>query len=272
MADATQLTILDQFWQTMNLPDSCLLNSRIYKKTLLESIDLSSADKKLVNEDIDTLVWRYTLKPETIQIQRFQSEELDYPEIAVIHLTLKAEAGKNLKRLKRLIELIQRAIPYPVVLVTSLGNQLWVNLANKRQSMADRQKLTVESFFDSGWLNGDHLQPVEQAFIESLPSQQLDWTNFFTFYQGLVDRLIALEAARHTGQFHLEDAPDRESNDHKAPRQARKTLLENIRQLEEEQNSLKAELKKETQFNRRLELNMNIKRCQQAIQKLTSNL
>ncbi len=118
-----------QVWQAMKLPESCLLNSRIYKKMLLESADLGSNDKKVVTEDIDTLIWRYTLKPETINIPRLQTEELDYPEIAVIHVTL-----RNLNRTKRLVEIIQCAIPYPLVLIISHGSSLWLSLANKRQS------------------------------------------------------------------------------------------------------------------------------------------
>lgn len=251
----------------MNLPDSCLLNSRIYKKMLLESADLSSNDKKVITEDIDTLVWRYTLKPETINIPKLQTDELDYPEIAVTHVSL-----KSTKRSKRLVEIIQRAIPYPLVLIISYDNTLWLSLANKRQSLADSQKLMVEAFFDSNWIDGSAPDPIEQKFIASLDSKQLDWSNFYTFYQGYIARMLALQAARHTGQFRLENPPEVDATTSVEPVRDRQTLLQNIRKLEEEESSLKASLKQETQFNRRLALNMSIKRCQQQIHKLTNDL
>jgi hypothetical protein len=267
MTDQGQQHITEQVWQAMNLPSSCLLNSRIYKKMLLESADLSSNDKKVVTEDVDTLVWRYTLKPETINIPRLQTEEIDYPEIAVIHVALKSS-----KRAKRLVEIIQRAIPYPLVLIISHGNSLWFSLANKRQSQADSQKLMVETFFDSKWINGVDPESTEQVFIASLDSKQLDWSNFYTFYQGYVARMLALQAARHTGQFRLENPLDSDAPKNVEQAHDRLSVLQNIRQLEEEESSLKASLKKETQFNRRLALNMSIKRCQQQIQKLTNDL
>ncbi len=267
MINQSQQQVTDQVWHAMKLPESCLLNSRIYKKMLLESADLSSNDKKVVNEDIDTLVWRYTLKPETINIPRLQTEELDYPEIAVIHVTL-----RNPKRTKRLIEIIQRAIPYPLVLIISHDNSLWLSLANKRQSQADSQKLMVEDFFDSNWINSVASDSIGQEFIASLDSKQLDWTNFYTFYQGYVARMLALQAARHTGQFRLKSPSTIATTESSRQAQDRQSVLQNIRQLEEEEASLKASLKGETQFNRKLTLNMNIKRCQQQIQKLTNEL
>ncbi len=268
MAENKQYSIVEQFWQAMNLPDSCLLNSRVYKKMLLENAALRAIDKRVVNEDIDTLVWRYTLKPETINISGLQTEELDYPEIAVIHVTLRSQS-----RVKRLGELLQRIIPYPLILLFSLENRLWLSLANKRQSLAESEKLTVESIFNSGWLEGGALQPIENQFIDSLNSKKLDWTNFYTFYQGLVERLIALQTARHTGHFQLDEKASRsDAAQHHKEQPDRQTILHDIKHQEEKQVSLKAKLKKETQFNRRLELNMQIKHCQQQIQQLTIDL
>lgn len=265
MEDVTQ-SITDQLWQAMNLPESCLLNSRIYKKMLLESSELRSSDKKAVTEDIDILTWRYTLKPETINIQKLQTDELDYPEIAVIHISL-----KSTKRTKRIVEIIQRTIPYPLVLVLTYENKLWFSLANKRQSLADSQKLTVESFFDSNWIDSDSVQPSDEQFINSLDIKQLEWNNYYTLYQGLVERLLALQAAQLTGQFSLDSSVSDTSTNSKSS-QNREELLQSIYQLQEEASSLKASLNKESQFNRRLELNMSIKHCEQQIKQLTNEL
>ena len=77
---------------------------------------------------------------------------------------------------------------------------------------------------------------------------------------------------KHTGQFRLETPLTEDTDENVGQAHDRLSILQNIQQLEEEESSLKASLKQETQFNRRLTLNMNIKRCQQQIQKLTSEL
>lgn len=268
--------LIDHLWQELNLPDTTQLNSRIYKKTLLDSVDLSSADKKVINEDIDTLIWRNTLKPETINIPKLESNELDYPEIAIIQVALKesnpSEKQNSDRRIQRLVELIQRAIPYPLLLVITINNRLWLSLANKRQSLADHQKLTVESFFNSHWIDGDRLLPIERDFLNTLKIDQLDWGNYYRFYQGLVNRLVALQAARHTGQFQLESPHPERANENSGTPSGRQSVLREIEQLEEEYNRLRGTLKKESQFNRRLTLNMQIKQCQQQIQRLTDHL
>ena len=261
----TNQTLIDRIWQILNVPESCLLDSRIYKKMLLENADLVTRDKKLVNEAIESLLWRYTLKPETINIPAHQTKELDYPEIAIILVSLKTD-----KQTKRLIEIIQRAIPYPLLLIMTIDDRVWVSLANKRQSFADSVKLTIDHFFDSEWMDGGKLQPIEDQFIESLNNKDFDWTNIYTFYQSLVDRSLALQAARYTGEYLIKKQTNQtEEISDSAKRQSR---LADIRKIEEEENQLKAELKKETQFNRKLNLNMRIKECQKKIKQLTNNL
>lgn len=263
------LSLVEQLWQVLDLPESCLLDSRIYKKMLVENAELTSKDKKLINEIIESLLWRYTLKPETINIPPYQTKELDYPEIAVILVTLKSDRKKE-GQTKRLVEIIQRAIPYPLLLVITIDDKVWLSLANKRQSLADSTKLTTEQFFNSDWMSSKVLQPIEEQFFASLNSKDFDWANMYTFYQSLVDRVLALQAARHTGQYSIK----KQSNllAMKNNRANRQTRLADIKKIEEQQHLLKAELNKETQFNKKLNLNIRIKQCQQQIQQLSKDL
>ena len=260
--------LIEQFWQVLNLSESCLLDSRIYKKMLLENADLAAKDKKLINETIESILWRYTLKPETINIPAYQTEELDYPEIAIILVTLKNAKLKD-GQIKRLVEVIQRAIPYPLLLVITIDDKVWLSLANKRQNLADSTKLTVDYFFDSEWIDNNALQTIEGQFINSLNSKDFDWTNMYTFYQSLVDRVLALQAARHTGEYLLKKQTAHADGNNKANRLNR---LLDIKKIEEQQNQFKAELKNETQFNNKLNLNIRIKKCQQQIQRLSKGL
>ncbi len=191
--------ILDPLWQALNLPRSCYLGNRITKKRLLSNEGLKASDKKLMTDGLDSLYWEYTLKPETINLSPLQTDTLDYGEIAVLKGGL-----RHPKRATRLAELLQRLIPYPMVLVLSYQQQFSISLALKRQNLADQQKLTVEALIHTDWLFNATPHKSLPLFYQSLNSQQLDWGNFYLFYLSLTQRVLALQRAMMTGQFQLD--------------------------------------------------------------------
>lgn len=113
------------FYEKLALPDSCYLGKRIYKKLFYENTQLNATDKKSFSNDIETIEWSYTLKPETINIARYEDDEREYFEIAVIEVTLKEP-----KRYKRIGQIIQGAIPYPVLIVFKHESAIAVWLQN----------------------------------------------------------------------------------------------------------------------------------------------
>jgi hypothetical protein len=248
------------FYQQLGLPEKALLQARIYKKQLLENADLTISDRKWINEDIESIEWRYTLKPATVAIPKYEDAEREYIEIALLHITLKANT-----HVKRLSEVVQRAIPYPLIVVFEHDNNLWVCLAEKRINRADSSKLTVEQFFESGWLNGLAApSEVITQFGSSLGFTQLAQLDLYAFYQSIITRFNALEAAKHTGKFAL--TADVEAD------KLRQQHLQTLKQLELQLVSLKAQVKNETQFNRKLEGNVQIKQLKQQIQHITNQL
>lgn len=249
------------FYQQLGLPEKALLQARIYKKQLLENADLTISDRKWINDDIETIDWRYTLKPATVAIPKHEDAEREYIEIALLHITLKANI-----HVKRLSEVVQRAIPYPLIVVFEHDNKLWVSLADKRISRADSSKLTVEQFFETGWLNVSLVNQTETYahFLDSLRFNQLALQDLYAFYQSIITRFNALEAAKHTGKFTL--TVDVEAD------KLRQEHLQTLKQLELQLISLKAQVRNETQFNRKLEGNVQIKQLKQQIQNITTQL
>jgi hypothetical protein len=256
---STPSALVEHFYNRLGLPVQTRLGARIYKKQLLENAELTATDRKWVNEDIDTLEWRYTLKPATLAIPRYDDAEREYIEIALLHITLKSPAHS-----KRLGEVIQRAIPYPLVLVFEHDGGLAINLADKRISRGDSSKLTVEQFFDTGWLVPDNLGQIEQDFLADFTASHCSHQHLYAFYQDLIRRVVALESARHTGQYQPSASI--------ATDQQRQTYLQTLRELQQRLVSLNAALKTETQFNRKLEFNLQIKQLKQQMQQLTGQL
>lgn len=248
------------FYQQLGLPEKALLQARIYKKQLLENADLTISDRKWINDDIETIEWRYTLKPATVTIPKYEDTEREYIEIALLHITLKANT-----HVKRLSEVVQRAIPYPLIVVYEHADRLLISLADKRINRSDSSKLTVEHFFESGWFNGSDTQSdVIAQFVSSLGFTQLAQLDLYAFYQSIITRFNALEAAKHTGKFTL--TVDVEAD------KLRQEHLQTLKQLELQLVSLKTQVKNETQFNRKLEGNVQIRQVKQLIQHITTQL
>lgn len=256
----SELPDANWFYQQLGLPEKALLQARIYKKQLLENADLTISDRKWINEEIESIEWRYTLKPATVAIPKYQDAEREYIEIALLHITLKANT-----HVKRLSEVVQRAIPYPLIVVFEHADSLLISLADKRINRSDSSKLTVEQFFESGWLHSSAAQSeVIAQFGSSLGFTQLAQLDLYAFYQSIITRLNALEAAKHTGKFTL--TADVEAD------KLRQEYLQTLKQLELQLTSLKAQVKNETQFNRKLEGNVQIKQLKQQIQHITIQL
>ena len=121
--------MIETLYERLGIPDTCHLGKRVYKRLFQENADLSPTDKKALREDIATVTWCYTLRPSTILIQVYKDDEREYDEIVVLQVDLKAE-----KRVFRIAEVVHRSIPYPLLLVFSLGNRVALSLAHKRFS------------------------------------------------------------------------------------------------------------------------------------------
>ncbi len=89
------------------------MNQRVPKKLLLENGAPTAADKRIINEGIEELLWLAALKPTTIGVPEYRDGVREYVEIAVLRLSLRAAA-----KTRRLVELVHRAVPYPVLLLT----------------------------------------------------------------------------------------------------------------------------------------------------------
>lgn len=257
---------LDDFYLHLNLPDSGKLDVPIYKKQLLDNAAFSTADRKLIAEQVDSVKWRYVIKPANCAITRYDDAERDYGEIALLHITLKTKVGASY--LKRLGELLQRAIPYPLVLVfvateglakikandQQTATQLALCLADKRFNRADASKLTIAQLFETSWINLNALNEVENAFLFDLNIARCDQQHLYALYSDWTRCIVSLDIARQSGQYHR----SRSAETH----QHRQQTLQAMRQCENQLASLLTQLKVEPQFNRQLELNVRIKQFQ----------
>ena len=198
----------------LKLPQNCYLGQKIFKKHFYE-LDLNATDKKAFVQDIDKITWSYTLKPETINIAGYTDDEREYLEVAVIEVVLYSE-----KRRKRIGEVIQRSIPYPVLLLFVHGDAVALNVAEKRVSRSDSSKIVVEACHDTPWLIKGDIDGGQEDFLKDFCLDNFSFRNFFELYQDMVQRVVALNCAAHTGRYSLSTKQVEYSESETAEKQA----------------------------------------------------
>ena len=253
--------MIQTLYDELAIPDTCHLGKRVFKKLFHQNAKLGVTDKKTMRDDIDTITWVYTLKPSTIPIHAYQNGEREYDEIAVLQVNL-----KTLNRTGRIAEIVHRAIPYPLVVVFVFGASCAISLAQKRFSQAEKGAIVAEEFVTTEWigLGPGSPTPVQQAFLDSLAVTELPQTHFYAFYSALMDRLIALDCARLTGEYRIAAAAER--------REARRERLAQCHELEVRIAETRAAAKREKQINRLADLNVEIRRLQGRLAEMATQL
>jgi hypothetical protein len=242
----------------LGIPPSALVEQRVPKKLLLEHGAPTVADKRQIQDEIEEIAWVAALKPTNIGVPAFQDAVREYLEIAVLTVVLRLAAKPT-----RLIELMHRAIPYPLVLATGQGESVILSLAHKRWSQGETGKVVIENVRMAA-LSPDAPSTQEYAFLASLAISRLPAGDLFVLYDGLLARLAALEASRITGAFTLPESG--------AGVSALQEDLDRYAKLQRELELLRARAKKEKQMNRRVELNVEIQRLQAEISAIQMDL
>jgi len=230
------------------IPPEARVDQRVPKKLLLEQGAPTAADKRQIQDGIEEMTWVAALKPTNIAVPVFRDQVREYLEIAVLTVALRPTAKPP-----RLIELIHRAIPYPLVLVTEHRDAVNLSLAHKRWSQGEAGKVVIEDVRQV-LLNPDKPAAEEASFLASLAVSRLPARDLFALYEGLLERLAGLEAARITGTFAPPESAERAS--------ALRDGLDMHARLRRDLAILRARADKEKQLNRRVELNLEIKRLE----------
>jgi hypothetical protein len=231
------------------LPQDARVDQRVPKKLLLEQGVPTAADKRQIQEGLEELFWVAALKPTNIAVPKFRDDVREYLEIAVLTVTLRSPAKPT-----RLIELIHRAIPYPIVLIAAHGDTVSLSLAHKRWSQGEAGEIVIEDVHRTAPLRPDAPTAEEASFLASLAVSSLPNRDLFALYQGWLDRVAALKAAQITGTFAPPASPDRGS--------ALRDGLDTYARLQRDIAALRTQAEKEKQLNRRVELNLEIKRLE----------
>ena len=223
----------------LNLPSSTSIERKLFKKQFLDNFSLTTNEKKILSECVDSITLNNLLNKDSINILPFTNETHNYQEIAVISVEI-----NNQRKAKEITNIILH-IPYPVVLILVYKEQIQINISPKRINITDTAKLVVEEQYYTKWIDTNNLTEVSSEFLNSLDTLKHPFSNFKDFFISLTQSVISFNASEISGKF--------KSN------QDSKFILDKINKINSEIQELKAQIKKETNFNNKVKLNIELK-------------
>ena len=213
-------------------PKQTKFGKLVAKNKIYEHTNASTALKdKFVNQ-IDKITWAHKLAPETINLESSES----VPEIQIFDVKLKV---KDLS--EELLKSIDKVIPFPIIFQLYYEDKIKIKAAYKRPSDADKAKWVVESYFETEWLDIDSPK-------EALPVA----LNLTKLYEQMIQALMP-HIKGYSADVSIKDQV---------------THIQLYKSKEKEYEKLKAKRDKEKQFNRKAELNKQLKSLQKELDDL----
>ncbi len=232
---------------TLALPSDALVNRRVPKTLLIENGAFAAGDRRRILNAVEKLTWLAALKPATIGIAEYCDSERQYIKIAVLKLELRAAARGD-----RIVELIHRAVPYPVLLIVWLGETPELSLAHKRRSLGEADKTVIDGTIVAARVPGECPAEPLAAFGNALSLKRQPHGTLKDLYQGWIDTVQAFRAATITGGFHLPSTAAAASD--------REAALQEYWRLSERIENILSVAGEAKQMSRRAELNRELAR------------
>jgi len=244
----------------LNIPDRAIINKKISKAFFIRNFELSSAEKKILNEII-MMEWLASIKPSNSNITIVQNEFYIFEEIQVMTCTISGNLIKG--TIDKVANLFQKHIPYPIVLVIENEDEFAVNVCDKKINQIDKSKRIIETFINSPNVSKLYKNELVDAFFKALAFAVLDKNNLETTYKSYTSAIVQFQTALITGTFNKRSSV-RTEDDLKH--------LETIQRIEKEIITLSNQIKKETQLNTKVSLNIDIQKKRKEIENIKNLL
>ena len=241
-------------------PSATEFGRAIPKSRIFENARVSRSLRKRFAQEVDKIVWSHKLAPETTNL----ATNRNAPEIQIIGITLRTEALHH-----DILRAVDRAIPFPLIFELSRRDKLKVVAAHKHPRDSVNTKWLISAYFESEWLD-EHTERVP------LPVA----LNMGALYERLITPLVEdqLACLTETAQSNLvHSVRDTPQETYSSSKQAKTTLLtdyissaEAVRAKVRDINRTKARLRREKQFNKRVEINTTLRTALQELQQMTA--
>lgn len=212
-------------------PKNAAFGRVLPKSKIYEHGSPSAAVRQLFVRQVEQIVWQHKLAPETVNLKASKS----VPEIQIFSIALKGDEFKP-----EVLRCIDLAIPFPIIFELRFDGKVKPIAAFKRPSEADASKWVISEYFEGDWVSADTPR-------KSLPMV----FDLETLYGQLLIPLMPY--------------PARSGED----LQTRVERMERIRVKQRELSRCEARLRREKQYNRKVDLNAVLRQLQLEIKQLT---
>jgi hypothetical protein len=237
------------FYRKMGLESKLpSMNKKLDKKIFYDSADLKKKEKEVITKYIERMELAYLLTNTTINIQPFINDEYHYEGVMFITVQLREETTD--KQVYVIEEIIHGSLPNPTVIVFYLKEDVLISTCMKRLNKVDKVSAVLGDIHHSQWMNLETEDELTGEFIQTIHLSNISFNNFFDFYKEMDIAVEALQNAIIVGSFQI-------VKDEQLYEQQQK-LIREINRMEQEINKLKKAIKKETQFNKKVEFNLKI--------------
>lgn len=212
------------------LPSSTLVNRKIPKNKFYEKLHANQHLKELFTEQVESILWKHKLSKDTIRLE--PKEDIEEIQIFEVHLK---EQSYSLELLRS----IDKAIPYPILHVLMYEGQTKLAIAYKERNQTDDNRSVVRSYHETDW------QPVESIELNILQGLDLK-----AVYENIIRQLLPIKMKP---EIELLAVLERQAQ---------------IDKLTQECQRLESKIRGEKQFNRKVELNMELQRKRKELAQL----
>jgi len=239
------------------------LNKKLDKKIFYDYADLNKKEKNVITKYIERMELTYLLTPSTINIQPFISDELHYEGVMYITVRVREEATE--KQITVIEEVIHGALPNPVIIVFSLNDEMLVSTCMKRLNKVNQSSVVLGEIHRTEWINLHNFDnSLTHDFIQSIHLTKVNFSNFYEFYKEVDLAVQAYQQMKVVGSFQVV------KDDKK--REQQQVIIGKINKAEQEIAKLKKAMKKESQFNKKVEYNVKIHQLAKIRSELQSEL
>jgi len=238
------------------------VHKKLDKKMFYDNAKLNRSEKRVIANVIERIELTYLLTPSNINIQAFINEEFYYE--GVMYITVQLRETVQAKQISMIEKVIHGFLPNPVVLIFLFNDLLLVSTCVKRLNLVTLNSVVLEEIHQTPWIDITDENENVNRFIEAISLKNVSFTNFYDFYKDIDMAIKAFQDIEVIGLYRVIKDKEKHSN--------LQSIIAEIKSLEREKNKVKAAIKKETQFNKKVDLNIELQKINNKIDELKTTL
>ncbi len=231
-------------------PSTAKVDKIIPKNKLYQRGSANHRIERLFVEQVESIRWAYKLSPHTINLN--DSETIK--EIQIFSIVSRVERLDT-----EVLQFIDKLIPSPIIFEIVFEDKIKVIANYKRQSQADSQKFVLGKYYATDWQDLTQREDLPIVFgiadlYEYFIEQLLLSTNKASPNVVLIPNIKANLSTTHQKIASIED---------------KIAHAEKVALLTKQINELQKRIYKEKQFNRQVEMNLQLQTLQKQLKDLT---